>query len=572
MKRLLAAIFMLMLSVHAAEIVAVRADSAPQIDGKLDEAVWRKAPAATFFSANKDGTPAKIRTEARFLYDSNALYVGIKSFMPPGARYEVNDKNLYAGECVELMLDPGATRNVYFHFITNPNGAKYDEIRDQGGFVGNPKWDAIWQTAAYKTPEFWSCEFKIPYSSLDFPSAPGKGWTVNVARGARALTPDGAQEDSALAVDGAYHIAGKFPELKGFDVDFQPYAWRVGKPEVTAVQNAGKIGLETFVDISLLGKVPCKVKVSASFFAPDGKAQSRSVDVECVPGSPEKVKFSGFLFSAPGSYRCEILVSDFVTKRALNRREYLIPVAFNPVSVTLTDPHYKNSIFATMKLDKVKYGIQLALPAAELAGGKLVTGIRTPDGRTLLETSSSAENREFTFPVAELPEGKLEIFARLIGKDGRTAAETTHPLRKLPYLKDEVWLAKNDQTVMVDGKPFFAIMQWAAREDFIPGVNVFLDWVPYRGTKFISPLFSHDRTFNELKKNTSISAADEARLRKRVAEEMGKPRLFAYCLADEPEVFGDTVEALNAIYKIVEDVDPYHPLLLSNDTVYGMID
>ncbi len=58
-------------------------------------------------------------------------------------------------------------------------------------------------------PEFWSCEFRIPLSSLDIPAGAGARWAVNIARGARGLAPAGkTMEHSAIAADGAYHIGG----------------------------------------------------------------------------------------------------------------------------------------------------------------------------------------------------------------------------------------------------------------------------------------------------------------------------------------------------------------------------
>lgn len=555
----------------ASEIPAVRAEKAPVIDGKLDDAAWQNAPAVKTFYANKGGSPAAVPTEARFLYDNNAVYVGVRATMPAGSKIITNDKNLYAGECVELMLDPGATRNVYYHFMTNPNAVQFDAVRDQGGFVGNPKWDALWQCAAATGDGFWSCEFKIPYAALDFPANPGRDWTVNVTRGARGLSADGAQEDSAIATDGAYHVSGKFPDWKGFDVDFSRYAWRLGVPDVVTFQDNGAIGLTGTVSVANTGTKPLKAKVAMRFFAPDGAAQSKSVSGEFVPGSNETLKFDGFKFQTPGQYRCEILISDFATKQVLKRKEYPVTVQFNPVAIELTEPWYKNAIFATMKLDQVRGKLKFALPEAELTGKKLTVGIRTPDGKVVAEKSCPAANGEFAFPTAALPEGKLVIFAKLTAPDGATVAEATHPLRKLPYFKDEVWLNK-DRTIMVDGKPFFMIGQWTSQDDFIPGVNAFLDWNSYRGAKVLSPVFTHNATMDKLKKQSSISAAEEAEVRKLVASEMNKPNLLAYYFCDEPEVFGDTVEALTALYQIIDDADPYHPLILSNDTIHGIID
>ena len=53
--------------------------SAPTIDGRLDEPVWRSAPVATDFVQQRPdpGAPATERTEARVLYDDDAVYIGL---------------------------------------------------------------------------------------------------------------------------------------------------------------------------------------------------------------------------------------------------------------------------------------------------------------------------------------------------------------------------------------------------------------------------------------------------------------------------------------------------------------
>src|SRR5687768_14122476 len=56
--------------------------AAPAIDGRLDDAVWAQAPAATdFVQAEPDaGQPASQRTEARFVYDGGAVYVAMRAY------------------------------------------------------------------------------------------------------------------------------------------------------------------------------------------------------------------------------------------------------------------------------------------------------------------------------------------------------------------------------------------------------------------------------------------------------------------------------------------------------------
>ena len=52
------------------------------LDAKLDEAAWQAAtPVTKFLQIDPDeGKPATQRTEVRFLYDDEALYIGAKMY------------------------------------------------------------------------------------------------------------------------------------------------------------------------------------------------------------------------------------------------------------------------------------------------------------------------------------------------------------------------------------------------------------------------------------------------------------------------------------------------------------
>ncbi|HXY38084.1 MAG TPA: hypothetical protein VEQ10_00350, partial [Vicinamibacteria bacterium] len=60
--------------------VAARRTGPITLDGKLDEPDWQAAVPATDLRQNQpnEGQPATQRTEVRFLYDDDALYIGAR--------------------------------------------------------------------------------------------------------------------------------------------------------------------------------------------------------------------------------------------------------------------------------------------------------------------------------------------------------------------------------------------------------------------------------------------------------------------------------------------------------------
>ena len=61
---------------------ARRADGRVVVDGRLDDAAWRAAEVATDFVQQRPtpGAPASQRSEARVLFDTEALYVSLRLY------------------------------------------------------------------------------------------------------------------------------------------------------------------------------------------------------------------------------------------------------------------------------------------------------------------------------------------------------------------------------------------------------------------------------------------------------------------------------------------------------------
>src|SRR5688572_25672144 len=65
-------------------VTATRATTAPAIDGKDDDAVWRDAPPITAFTEwqPNEGKQPRFKTEAKVAYDAANLYVFVRAFDP----------------------------------------------------------------------------------------------------------------------------------------------------------------------------------------------------------------------------------------------------------------------------------------------------------------------------------------------------------------------------------------------------------------------------------------------------------------------------------------------------------
>lgn len=71
------------------------------LDGRLDEPAWGTAEAATDFIQQqpKEGEPATQRTEVRFLFNHDALYVGARMYDDGGATYDTSHVSHLTSHC-----------------------------------------------------------------------------------------------------------------------------------------------------------------------------------------------------------------------------------------------------------------------------------------------------------------------------------------------------------------------------------------------------------------------------------------------------------------------------------------
>jgi hypothetical protein len=167
-------------------IVARRTSGEVHVDGRLDEAEWKGAPAFSEFleSFPRPGVPASFPTEVRVLYDDATLYVGITCSDPQPAaivRQLARRDSDPSADRVEIALDSGGGGGTAFVFSVNAAGVLRDELV-YGDVNTTESWDAVWDAAVAIDGKGWSTELAIPFRQLRFSDAPEQRWGVVVRR------------------------------------------------------------------------------------------------------------------------------------------------------------------------------------------------------------------------------------------------------------------------------------------------------------------------------------------------------------------------------------------------------
>jgi len=168
-------------------VTAVRISEDITIDGRLDEPVWQQAVPATDFLQKlpNNGAPASERTEVRFAYDEDNLYIGVICAESEPDKVLIKDLkedfDFMSTDLVQVFIDSVHNRRSGFTFVVNAAGARRDSQVSTGGGA-NQDWDGVWDAKVSRGDQAWFIEYVIPFKTLRFSNAGSQEWGVNLSR------------------------------------------------------------------------------------------------------------------------------------------------------------------------------------------------------------------------------------------------------------------------------------------------------------------------------------------------------------------------------------------------------
>ncbi|MBI4027485.1 MAG: hypothetical protein HY360_21040 [Verrucomicrobia bacterium] len=187
------------------EALAVPIQPAPKLDGVLDDACWKDAPAIGAFRVVGRDAFAEKQTALWAGFGNDAIYLAVaceddEIMATSGPR---DSDVAWTMDAIEMFLCPKRDNEVWFHFIFNAVGARYDDIE---GTKRNPAWtpETDWEVAIRKQPWGWTAEVRIPCATLNLADPPGRGdvWKMKCIR--TDLSKKGKIQSSWTRVAGAF--------------------------------------------------------------------------------------------------------------------------------------------------------------------------------------------------------------------------------------------------------------------------------------------------------------------------------------------------------------------------------
>lgn len=578
-------------------VQALSAGTPPVIDGKLDDAVWQGTAWSSEFSLlNKPEVTVEVQTRFKVAIDATNVYFAVQADEPDMANQvktiAQRDGRVYRDECIEIMVgaDPDGSR--YLHLAVNPLGAVFDEELFNEGNEANQAWDSDCAVGVAQEPNAWTLELAMPIVDVGVTTKGHGGWILNVARERRSGQ---VEELSSFApLTGGFHQPKRYAALQLPELDLSRFLWCVRYPYEIKVRPEGDAFICT-------AKTYLENQTGAfRFFALRPKwrvADAEVVGPDVLGGlDAGQSKEIAFAFPVPlrGTGTLSIEVRDRKNSEALWAvRKRHMTLQYVPIVVDVTRPHYRNSIYATESLDAIQASVQLAVSAERRANAELRMSLASElkPGEPLAEQTFPANEGKavVSLPIPELDVGRY-VFAVALRRNGETIEHADTLICKLPKVEHE-WRLDENNVLRHNGEPFLPFgwfgmptkemanpdCPYTAAHDYnahwrsIEENRVILDAYaaagkvltidPYPSPKMLDPASVWGQPLSE----------EEAEaLRQRVRALKDHPGLFAWYMADEPELTPALPERMRQIYDVVSEEDPYHPCIMLNDTIAGI--
>ena len=226
-------------------IKAVRIETPPKIDGKLDDRCWQKS-AKTGELLQFEPQRGELATQPTTIYvayDANNLYIAFECFKTDMSRLAANltrrDSFFFSDDHVEVLIDTFLDGRNCYAFALNPLGTQTDRrLINEGSnrrtgqsMIGTAiSWDCDWQGQASEETDKWTAEFAIPFAELRFPKGMDTAtWGINFWRNDEVP----AEEQTWADIGERQYAVSRFGQLTDLPiadlvtkrpVKFKPYA------------------------------------------------------------------------------------------------------------------------------------------------------------------------------------------------------------------------------------------------------------------------------------------------------------------------------------------------------------
>ena len=595
---------------------AALTDTALQLDGRFEEPCWQGATWYGGFVAvdAQSGTPAAaVQTRFAVVRSETSAYVGVECQEPRldslKAQTPWRDGAVWQDDCIEVFFDPSGSGRYYHQAMVNSRGTIFDMHAADFGLVKSRLWNGAFRAAGEVDAErgVWRVELCIPFGALVLGDDAGEKWLWNVARERHA--GGNLELTSWSPLQRNFHQPLRFGSLSGMPADYRPFRLLVEEPDVVTsrsasgqatltmslgVRNETGVARRIRAEAHVLGKPEVGVKTAPTLLAAGAAFPFEFPSLALLERVP-KTNIAFCLLEEPSGKLLKAVVKNLSCET-------------RPVAVRMLRPCYRDAIYASQDVGSLSFRVELSPDVRQRTSTVRYALVAAGERQIAVGTCRTEEvGTERELPVVGLPVGTYQLQVSALGENGAEAATTSVPVRKLPPpdVGNEVRVDGN-RNVLVNGKPFFGIGWYGSvptrdpRRDVValqnlqtPVVVIMPDVSGLRKAYEEHGIYGivsveNGRLFHSFKLWQKQNAGllpirDELHTRTEPSDDLkrlvgqlveavrGEPGLLGYYIADEPEIHDVPSEYLENYYRFLRELDPYHPVFVTNDTIDGIV-
>jgi hypothetical protein len=528
---------------------------APSLDGALSDPCWQKALKVDFVD-NYTGKAPNAATAGYICYDDKNLYIAFDCKEPFMNRIKANvterDGEIWNDDCVEVFIDPGASRKNYYHFMLN---SKNVQFKEKCSSMGKEKgWAGAWQSATALQPDGWMAETKIPLSNFTLAPDTGSVWGINLCRDRKTEPEVTAWAPTFLG----FHTPEMFGTVREFNADFTPYQIDVSTPVLSYIFKNEKPSLQYTQSFTNSSQKARQVRVRI-WDSSDKEILSKEISM--LPGKKQEIILPVSVRKDGNLYRFRTEIADSADGRVTYSasREVKSPVL---MQLYFERSYYNDentaSLCGKVNIDgKLPSNVQMRV-------------VLQSHGKTVQESSALVSGTKFnvSVPIKSLPAGEHTAIVSMMVKNDTIYADALR-LSKYPPADYAVKIDAKNLCVLADGKPFFPMGMIGIPDILIPeyaeaGFNMGGDNSPdiayYNGFKTIASTY-HCVSRPEYK--TLAPDVLEGRIRNsylpnKIKRYRNHPAFVGY-FWDEPQL--NEAKGAEVLYNVTREFDLYHPIM-----------
>ena len=539
--------------------------NAPTVDGKEGDPAWEGQPwQGEFVTVGANAKP-EAPTHFKAGVHGEHLYFLIRAEEPDTSllrkKRTTRDDMVFFDDCIEVMVDAENLGQTFTHIIVNSIGTVYDSRYSQGGMVANPSWDfQDARAAALVADGYFQIEIALPLAELGFIKADGK-IRFNVARQRFGKK---REISSFSPAKGSLQVPDTFAKGIVHSPDLNAYAYRLSPPYELTVKDGksvtGKIQLSNFTG-----------KLRFLEFFVNGKSAGRRVI--------EANLSNDVTFTLPYAPKLALLVEVREKGMTRLRQSLMAELEYKPINLMLTSPAYRANIYSDQKINAIEGTVMVNASEASAKDIELV--FKDTSGR-ILSTATANGDGTFSLPIGSIPDGQYTLTAKC------GELETSKDIRKLPHCPGEVRFTEHG-VMMVDGKPFtpYGWFRLNPEDGARDGYNLdfhynapwysdeqlraYLDRAQKLGLKVATYCYPQGKMMQNSAYRQILGEEEAKLITARVSQFSSHPALLAWYIADEPEYEPWLRARLEKIADICRQADPFHPTVIVNNSIDGLV-